>query len=48
MKSFVQGGEERLESIDISVSSLLRAGRGLFTVVPEFIATYVVLGFVRA
>ena len=43
LKSFLVGGDEQLESIHISVSSLLRASQGLFMVVPEFIATYVVL-----
>ena len=42
MRTFLQGGDELLESIHISVSALLRASTGLYMVVPEFIATYVV------
>ena len=43
LSAHVHGGEEQLEGIHITVSSLLRASKGLFLVVPEFIATYVVL-----
>ena len=42
------GGPEMLESIHISVSVLLRSSQGLFMVVPEFIATYVVLDLPEA
>ena len=42
LKSLVVGGEELLDGVHISVSSLLRASKGLFMVVPEFIATFVV------
>ena len=43
MKSLVVvGGEELLEGVHISVSSLLRASAGIFLMVPEFIATFVV------
>ena len=38
----VAGGEEVLDAVHISVSSLLRASTGLFLVVPEFIVTFVV------
>ena len=38
----VVGGEERLDEVHISVSSLLSASAGIFLVVPEFIATFVV------
>ena len=43
LRSHVLGGADMLEGIHISVSSLLRASKGLFLVVPEFLATYVVL-----
>ena len=42
MRSFMQVGDEFLEAIHISVSALLRGSTGLFTVLPHFIATYVV------
>ena len=42
------GGPEMLESIHISVSALLRCSQGLFVVVPEFIATYVVVDLPEA
>ena len=42
MRSFVQGGEELLEGIHISISALLRGSKGIFMVVPECIATCVV------
>ena len=48
LKGLVVGGAEMLESIHISVSALLRGSQGLFMVVPEFIATYVVLDLPEA
>jgi len=48
LKGLVVGGAEMLESNHISVSALLRGSQGIFMVVPEFIATYVVLDLPEA
>ena len=48
LKGLEVGGAEMLESIHSSVSALLRGSQGLFVVVPEFIATYVVLDLPEA